>query len=221
MTGKSQHERIGMVAAWRMLADSVIDIRYVGMSLIFYNLLWFFSSLPIITFPPATAAMYVITRKIGYRESVDWRMFFTALITYFVVAWRWAVLNLAVLGIIGLNLWFYSSFSSLVGLVLTAFWVGLAFIWIMIQMYCFPVLLEQEYPHVLMAVRNAAALAFRHLFFTLTYALIAGFFVFMSVVVPYFWMIFTGALLAFFYNRGVYYLVQRELGHDPLADKSL
>jgi len=89
-------------------------------------------------------------------------------------------------------------------------------IWVIIQQYTFPLLLEQEKPRVLQATRNAFVLCLRHPMFTFTYALVAATFVVMTIAVPYFWIIFTVALIMFFYNRGVWYLVQLEKGEEPV-----
>jgi uncharacterized membrane protein YesL len=207
--------RAGMIAAWEAIAQAVIDIRYVGVMLAYINVLWVLSSALVVTAPPATAALYVITHEIGYRRSVGWRDFLRALKTYFFVGWRWALLNVLAAAIIFANLMFYSLLDNSLGLLLIALWLGLTFVWIMVQMYAFPVLLEQAQPSVRTAMRNATVLCLRHPFFTLTYALVAGFFIFLSVVVPYLWALITPALLAFLYNRAVYYLVQIEQGKDP------
>lgn len=213
MTGSRR--RAGMVAAWEAIAQAVIDIRYVGVTLAYMNLLWLLCSLPIITAPPATAALYVMTHEIGYRREVGWREYLRACRDYFFAGWRWALLNLIAGGIIFANLVFYSSLEISAGLLLIGLWVGLTFIWIVVQMYCFPVLLEQEKPSVRQALRNAAVLSLRHPLFTLTYALVAGVFVFISLVMPYLWALVTVALLAFLYNGAVRYLVQVEQGKDP------
>jgi len=208
-------QRAGMIAAWEAIAQAVIDIRYVGVTLAYVNVLWVISSALIVTAPPATAALYAITREIGYRRPVGWRDFVRALKTHFFVGWRWVLLNAVAAGIIFVNLIFYSNMDSSLGLILIGLWLGLTFVWLVVQMYCFPVLLEQVQPSVRNALRNAAVLSLRHPFFTLTYALIAGFFAFISIIVPYLWALITPAVLAFLYNRAVYYLVQLEQGKVP------
>jgi uncharacterized membrane protein YesL len=210
--------RAGMVAAWEAIAQTVIDIRYVGVTLAYINVLWVLSSVLIVTAPPATAALYALTREIGYRRPVGWRDFAQAIKTHFFAGWRWVLLNAVAAGIIFANLTFYSYMDHTIGLLLIGLWLGLAFVWIVVQMYCFPVLLEQVRPTVRTALRNAAVLSLRHPFFTLTYALVAGFFVFVSVVVPYLWALITPALLAFLYNRAVHYLIQLEQGKKPDLD---
>lgn len=215
MSENDVRRRAGMIAAWEAIAQAVIDLRYVGVTLAYFNVLWLFSSLLIITAPPAIAALYAITRSLGYRRSVGWRDFLGAQKTYFFAGWRWALLNAAAGGIIFANLTFYSYMDDTLGLLLIGLWIGLACVWIVVQMYCFPVLLEQEEPRLRTAVRNAFVLCLRHPFFTLTYALVVGFIVFISLVVPYLWALITPALLAFIYNRAVFYLVRIEQGQDP------
>ena len=61
-------------------------------------------------------------------------------------------------------------------------------------------------------------LVIRHPVFTLNYALVAVVFIFMSLVVPYFWLIFNGAFLTLIYIHGVNYLVQLEQGKVPDLD---
>jgi len=207
--------RAGMIAAWEAIAQTVIDVRYVGVTLAYINVLWLFSSVLIVTAPPATAALYAITREIGHRRAVGWRDFLHALKAHFWVGWRWALLNLVAAGIIFANLTFYSYLESPVGLLLIGLWLGITFVWLIVQMYCLPVLLEQTQPRVCTALRNAFVISLRHPLFTLTYALVAGFFVFISVVVPYLWAIITPALLAFMYNRAAFYIIQIEQGNDP------
>lgn len=65
------------------------------------------------------------------------------------------------------------------------------------------------------AVRTAFILGLRHALFPRTYAFVAGYFVFLSVIVPTLWALITPALLAFLYNRAVVDLVQIEQGKEP------
>jgi uncharacterized membrane protein YesL len=208
--------RAGMLNAWEVLGASVMDVRHVGVQLIGCNLLWFFCCLPIITAPPATAALYVITREIGYRHSLSWRDFFSYLGQYFFIGWRWGILNLIAVLIVWLNVWFYDNLAVSIAPLLRYVWIIAGVIWIIIQQYTFPLMLEQEKPRVLLATRNAIVLCLRHPIFTLTYALVAATFIVMTIAVPYFWMIFTVALVMYFYNRGVWYLAQLEKGDEPV-----
>jgi uncharacterized membrane protein YesL len=213
MTGSRQ--RVGMVAAWEAIAQAVIDLRYVGVTLAYFNVLWFLCCLPVVTAPPATAALYITARHIHARRQVGWRDFLRTLAESIAVGWRWALVNLVAFFVILANLSFYANIQTTAGLLLAVLWWGIAFIWTIVQMYCFPVLLEQEKRSVRQSMRNAFVLVLRHPFFTLTYALVAGFFVFISVVIPYLWAVATPALLAFLYTGAVRCLVQIERGQVP------
>ena len=72
-----------------------MDVRFIGIYLISFNLLWFFMSLPIITLPSATGALYVVTRDMVHRRSVNWRDFFAAMKAHWFTSWRWGFVNLA------------------------------------------------------------------------------------------------------------------------------
>jgi uncharacterized membrane protein YesL len=206
-----------MFAAWRSIARTVIDVRFVGVTLIYFNLLWFFCSLPLFTLPPATGALYVVVRELGDRREVSGRDFLRAMRAHFLDGWRWGIVNLVAGFLFVVNFWFYSQLPSPFGLLLTALLIGFLVTWLLVQMYTYPILLRQVQPRVRLAIRNAFALCLRHPVFTLIHALITGIFVFMSLVVPYFWMLFTTALVFYFYNQAVTTLLKIERGTDPFA----
>jgi len=207
--------RAGMLTAWRALAAAVTELRYVGLYLIGFNLLWFFSSLLVFTLFPATGALYAVTRQLLNRQEVGWRHFFRELRAHLVTGWAWGLLNLFVSVLFAVNFWFYGSLPSSTALVPTALLFGLAVPWIIVQMYCYPILLAQIDTRLGLAVLNSLKLCLKYPLYTLTYALVAGTFIFISVVVPYFWMIFTPALLTFLYNQAVRVLLELEAGKDP------
>jgi uncharacterized membrane protein YesL len=206
-----------MFAAWRSIARTVIDLRFIGITLIYFNLLWFFCSIPLITLPPATAALYVVVRKLEDRHEVSWRDFFQAMRDQFVVGWRWGLVNLVVDFLFVVNYWFYSQLAAPLDLLLTALLTGILLTWLLVQMYTYPVLLQQAQPQVRQALRNAFALCMRYPVFTLIHALTAGVFIFISLVVPYFWMIFTTGLVFYIYSQAVTTLLKIERGEDPFA----
>lgn len=208
--------RAGVITAGQVLGAAAMDVRHVGVLLIGCNLIWFFCCLPIITAPPATAALYAITREIGYRRNMSWRDFFGYMGQYFFLGWRWGILNLAAVFIVLLNIWFYDNLALPIALFLRWLWIAIGIIWLIIQQYCFPLILEQEKPRVFLATRNALVLCLRHPLFTLIYALAASFLLVLAIAVPYFFMIFTVALIMYGYNRGVWYLIRLEKGEEPV-----
>ena len=148
---------IAFRAFWAACKDYYEEMfRLVGA-----NLLWLLLAIPVVTLPPATAGMFVLTNRIAHHRSTELRLFFTGMKQYFLKSWLLALLNVAVLGILYVNWRFY-------GQMLTATWaaavqglfLGLMALWCLIQLYVYPMLLEQEQPRLLLALRNAAFMAF-------------------------------------------------------------
>ncbi len=207
--------RATFLNAWQVLGSAVGDVRDIGVMLVGFNLLWFFTSVLIITAPPATLALAAITHELGYRRPVGWRDFFRFMGRYFGVGWRWGLINLAVIIIYVANLLFYTQLDAPLNFLGRGFWTLALILWLLVQMYTLPLLLEQETPHVRLALRNAFVLLLRHSTYTLAFALVAIAFSVASILVAYFWMFFTVALLLYFYGRGVWYLVRLERGEEP------
>ena len=160
----------------------------------------------------------MITRDLSYRREVSWRDFFAALRAHAWIGWKWGLLNLVVVGFFLVNFLFYSSLLGTTATLLTALLLGLFILWALVQMYCYPILLEQTELRIGWALRNAFVLLVKYPLFAFSHALVAATFVFMSVVVPYFWMLFTTALLLFIYNHAVRLLMRLERGEDPFED---
>jgi len=124
------------------------------------NLLWVLLAIPVITLPPATAGMYYLTNQVAHRKAVHLRMFFAGFKKYFVKSWLLALLNLLVIVVLWVNYRFYGGFAAQWATMAQGLFVGLWVLWSAIQAYVFPMLLEQQEPRLLLALRNAAFLAF-------------------------------------------------------------
>ena len=211
----TQRRRATLIDAWAVIGSAIADVRDIGVYLVVLNIVWFFSSALIITAPPATAALYAITREFGFGNRVDWQDFFRLMRRYFWTGWRWGLLNILAVLIYGANLLFYTNQQPPFNLLGRGIWTSAFLMWIITQMYCFPVLLEQERPVVRIAVRNAFVLVLRHPIFTLICTLITVVLVLASVAVAYFWIFFSVSLICHFYNRAVWYLTRLERGEEP------
>lgn len=203
------------------LVASIRLLRDIWLDLIAYNVMWFFAALPLITAPPVTAALYVTLHDLGQGQHVSWRTFWSAFKRYFGVAWRWGALNLLVGGLAFLNLWFASGLPYTLALLFRVLWWGAVAIWLALQLYCFPLLLEQERPAVLLALRNAMVLGLRHPAFTFIYLMVTiAIAIAVSGTVPALWLIFIGALLVHLHVGAVQYLMAIEQGKPPMPPLS-
>lgn len=136
------------------------------------NFTWVVLSLPVITLIPATAGLYHATHLMvrhGDASMMDvWRGFRR----YFWKSWLWAGLNILVFGILISNYLFYNGFSGR-----WTTWVRLtillmAFFWLCLQLYTFPMLLFQEDKRLRTAVRNSYIAFILRPFFTIGWTII-------------------------------------------------
>jgi|GEM_PF-2637544 len=217
----SRIPRAGVIVAWKTMGLVVLDFRDLSVKLVMFNLIWCLTSSIIITLPLSTIALIAVCVDLKDRKDVTWRDFFTYMAQYGAIGLRWGMINFVIVCLIIINLWFYGQFIHDLRIILHIIVTLIATFWLLIQLYCLPLLFQQEYPSIRLAVRNAMILILRHPLYTLNYAVVAIVFIFMSLVVPYFWLIFTASFLSLLYLHAVDYLVKLEQGKAPKLDDEL
>ena len=125
------------------------------MLLIFFNLIWFALQIPIVTGPPATAAMYVIARQLADGELIEPRHGLNALRRMFAPAWVWGALNLLIVGAVAGNFWFYQSATGWLWIGLRLVWGVIALGWFAINLFYWPFWLVQEQHSLGLTFRNS------------------------------------------------------------------
>jgi hypothetical protein len=134
-----------------------------------FNLAWVFLQIPIITGPPATAAMYAIAQRIVDGQAVGLRDGWQTLQKMFVPAWKWAVINLIVVSALVGNLWFYRDKAGLNFTLLRFTWGTIFLIWFAINLFYWPFWLHQQKQSVVTTLKNS------FMFLARRPALVAGF----------------------------------------------
>jgi hypothetical protein len=125
------------------------------MLLIFFNLIWLALQIPIVTGPPATAAMYVIARQLADGELIEPRHGLNALRRMFAPAWVWGALNLLIVGAVAGNFWFYQSATGWLWIGLRLVWGVIALGWFAINLFYWPFWLVQEQHSLGLTFRNS------------------------------------------------------------------
>jgi hypothetical protein len=150
-----------MVRAGRLIHEGFL-MMWDGFSIIWLsNLLWLALLIPVITIPLAFAGLYACAHGIVHGKSPGWRSFFTGIKKYFGASLRWTGANFLVFFVLAFYVWFFSFRVSN----LTESWrnlgnifIVLVSLWLVLNMYTFPFMLEQEKPSYLNALRNSAVL---------------------------------------------------------------
>lgn len=125
------------------------------MLLIFFNLIWLALQIPIVTGPPATAAMYIIARQLADGELIEPRHGLNALRRMFAPAWIWGALNLLIVGAVVGNFWFYQSATGWLWIGLRLVWGVIALGWFSINLFYWPFWLVQEQHSLQLTFRNS------------------------------------------------------------------
>lgn len=118
------------------------------------NLAWALSWLTIVLGPPATLGLYYMANRLAHGESLGLSGLTEGGRRYFWVSYVWLLVNLVAVVIVGINYFFYTSFTSYWADVLKAFFLLVGLFWLVVQFYALPFLMEQEKMHLGLALRN-------------------------------------------------------------------
>ena len=135
--------------------------------LVWLSMLWLACSLPVLTMPPATAALHAAVQELAAGRDATPRSFFNDLRAYFWSGWKLFLVDGFLLGTAAYATAFYLDqdgwlqFAALPPLYVTLFLA-------LLQMYLFPLLVGQSDKSVRLIFRNAFVLLMRLPLFTFT-----------------------------------------------------
>ena len=193
--------------------DWIVD-AYASLGEIFLmNLLWFVFSLPVITVPPAFGALIYSTNLIAHDESVTWRTFLVGFRLNFWRSYRWFILYLFVIAVAVSNIYFYRQFEATWGDWAEILVLSLLFLWVLLNVFTFPLLLEQSDRRITVALRNSLILYIRRPGVAFGAAIIILALMGLSLRFAWpSWIVIVPSLLAYLANRAAIY------GVDQLSD---
>lgn len=150
--------------------------------LIFFNLVWLVLVIPVVTGPPATAAMYVIARRLADGELVEPRHGLDALRGMLGPAWMWGAVNLLIVGVLLGNFWLYQSNTGWFWTGLRLMWGAIALGWFAINLFYWPFWLAQENRSPKLTFRNSFLFLAKNPGLALTSVLASAFLIVISVL---------------------------------------
>jgi hypothetical protein len=181
------------------------------MLLIFFNLIWLVLQIPIVTGPPATAAMYVIARQLADGEFIEPRHGLQALRRMFAPAWVWGAINLMIVGVLIGNFWFYESATGWLWTGLRLLWGIIAVGWFAVNLFYWPFWLAQEQRSPQLTFRNSFLFLAKQPGLALTLVLISAFLSVLSVLTT---LPFAAALMTWLALIGVLAVEEALRPHD-------
>jgi uncharacterized membrane protein YesL len=181
-----------------------LDLYYDSIPFIGINLLWFLLTLPLITAFPAMAGLYYATNQLAHGKSAGGSEFFEGFRNYFWVSWCWGLMNIFVIVVLAVNIWFYGQVKASWADLIRGTSLGLMVIWGSMQFYIFPFLIEQKDRRLKVAVRNTLVMSLRSPL--RTFGLAIGVMALTLIAAQYFapaLAIFLVSLSAYYANRTV------------------
>jgi uncharacterized membrane protein YesL len=170
--------------------------------LILINFLWFILTILVVTGPPAAAGLFYATNQLAHDKPIGWRTYFEGFRTYFWLSWRWGLMVLLVSAVLVSNYLFYRRFDASWSTWVQGLFVGLCIFWGLLNLYTFPLLLEQTDRRLSVALRNSLVMYIQRPLLSLG---IAGLIILVALVsARYFfplWILLIGSLSAYLANR--------------------
>lgn len=134
---------------------------------------------------PLSVGIYYYANQIAHDERVDISTYWEGVKLYWLRGLFLFVVNLALILIVSFNIYFYLNIPSNIWLHLVAIiWFYVALIWVGIQLYLGPLLIEQKRKGLLLLLRNAFLLLIDNVFFTLTILIIEIILIFIALLIP-------------------------------------
>jgi len=147
------------------------------------NVAWLALQVPIITGPPATAALYVIARRITAGEMVGPRDAWRALRDMFWPAWAWGAINGVIVLAVVVNFVAWGAQPGLGWAALRLAWGSIATLWFGLNLFYWPFWLAQTDRRLVTTLRNALLMFLKAPGFCLTLLVLCAALVVVSVAV--------------------------------------
>ena len=193
-----------MSDAWQVFRKTLSDLWDEMYLLVVVNVLWIALNLLLVTGPPATAGLFVLTHRLARGEAVGLRDFFEGFRRYFWRSWLWAIVAGAGFFILGGDAVLIGSLSSADYVIfIQGFFLMLLFLWAFVLLYAFPLILEQEQPSLRLALRNALVMFAGNQSFSITLFGLALLVALLSTLLFAPWGIITVVFLALLGNHAV------------------
>lgn len=191
--------------AFKILGLSFRDLWQELWTILIVHLLFLIGLVLIIPGPPVFLALFFYGNLIARGETATEQDFLRAVREYWVPAWRWGLLNLAVVGLLAGDYYLTGKIipnSSLLPY-LQGFYAVLLAGWLLVQLFALPFLFEQQEPLVLQALQNAARFIRKNFILSVVLALLLVISLAVGALAFMLTFVFGGAFLAFAGNHAV------------------
>jgi hypothetical protein len=187
-----------MNSAFGKLWESIKRAYFELGSLVILNLLWLVFSVTLLLLPAATSALYYAVREMQAGE-VDYshKLFFKGLKLYLIKSWRWFLPNLILIPLFLINLFYFVVENNTLTVLVKASNLALLLLWLWLQIFLLPLLMEQEVQSVRLALRNALVIFLKKPGIYGVTVLFVSVFMIISLILMMPWIVITFSFSAF------------------------
>jgi MFS family permease len=153
--GAANETNEARVPVWsQVIFDAFRDWYDDWVNLFLINILFLLCWVTIILGPPALFGLYYITDDLTYGKSQDPQEMIRGMRKYFLKSWQWFSINLVIAAIIIVNFFFYRTVRTDWALLVLTLFMLLGVLWLVVQFYALPYMMEQEEKSLKTAYRN-------------------------------------------------------------------
>jgi hypothetical protein len=191
-------------------------------TIVLSNLFFAFLLLPIVTAPLAVAGLFYTNFQLAAGESVDWKTFFEGIKLHWWAGIRWTLVNVVVLFSLTFYFFMFIDRPDTISAGITGLSLGIMAVWVLIQFISFPMMLKQEKPAYLTALRNSLIFVVRWPGFAFAFLLPIVILAVITLFFPPIFIFLSAGLIAFLGSYAVNYklteITHPELLKDPRHD---
>ena len=182
------------------------------------NIYFIVLSIPVVTIPLAVAGLFYTNFQIATGESVDWKTFFVGIKRCWWAGIRWTVVNGLVIFSLVFYFFLFIDRGEFWAIALLGLDLGVLAFWVIMQFLLFPMMLIQEKPAYLMALRNTLVFIMHWPGFSFTFLMPIIILVVASLFLPPLWIFLSVGLVAFLGSYAVYYRIESDRHPELFSD---
>lgn len=199
----------------KILWNGLLNAYDGAFTIVLSNLFFAFLLLPIVTIPLAVAGLFYCNFQLAAGESVDWKTFFEGIKRHWWDGIRWTAINVVVLFSLTFYFFWFIDRPEIWAAALTGLCLGIMAIWVLIQFFSFPMMLKQEKPAYLTALRNSLIFIVRWPGFSFAFLLPIVVLVVITLYFPPIFIFISAGLIAFLGSYAINYKLD-EIAHPEL-----
>jgi hypothetical protein len=209
-----------MVSPTQILWDALRAAYDSASEIIISNILWFLLSIPIVTAPAAAAGAYSNAYRLAIGKPATAQSFMKGIRKFGWAGYRFFFMNLLVFLALFFYLYFFGQIRTQWAVWVQGIVIGISIIWLLLNIFTFPLYLAQEEKKLLVALRNSVVFYIKMPGLCLSLISFLLLFLALSTLLGVPWLLFTTVLAFMLCCRFTIFMLSK-LGYHPEEENFL